>query len=233
MKKRYRDIEYLKKNFNLQLFADGGDGDTGHNGGDGNSNNGGNDKTFTQEELDNIIKGRIADTKKSTQKALLEELGIEKVEDLKAIVSAKKKADDDKKTELEKLQDQLNKANQDKDNAAAKAKQTLIIADFKVKAIEQGLDSKQIEAALKLVDITSVEVKDDGTVEGSEDVIKKVLEDYPFLKGSTNNNIGGGAGGNPGGGDGKGEKLSIGQRLAKSRKEQAERSSKKQNHYFK
>lgn len=69
---------------NIQLFADDGSGnDSGNDndqGNDGQGNDGqGNDgqtgqetKTFTQEELDRIVQGRIAKERKSWEKQLEE-----------------------------------------------------------------------------------------------------------------------------------------------------------------
>lgn len=217
--------------FNLQLFAEGGD-DSGHGGNDDPNNNPddtGVDKTFNQKEVDDIIKKRLGKEKKTTQKALLEELGLESIDDLKTIVATKKKADDDEKSDLQKLKDEIGILTKDKNDASEKAKKTLKIADFKVKASTEGLDVKQIDAALKLADLSEVEVDENGTVTGIEEVIKATIEAYPFLKGTVNSDVGGGAGGNPGGDGGKGGNLSIGQRLAASRKKQGDSSK---NIYF-
>ncbi|PAB61326.1 phage scaffolding protein [Anaeromicrobium sediminis] len=227
MKKRLFDI-------NLQLFADEGNEPSG---GDGKEpgNNGGNEpvgdnKTYTQEELDKMLKKEKGKVKKFATDELLKELGIENTEALKSIIEAKKADDEKNKTDLEKLQEQLNNITKEKDAVAEKAKTTLITAEFKVKAIGEGLDVKQIDAALKLADLSEIEVKEDGAVEGIEDVIKKVIEDYPFLIGQINSNVGNGGGNNPG--TNNNTSKSIGERLAAKRKTVNENQTKGQNHYF-
>jgi len=220
---------------NLQLFAEGGDGgdtDPNNDGGD-NSGDGGEDKTFNQDDINSIVKKEKGKAKKAAQKELLETLGLESVDDLQSIVNAKKKADEQKKTDLEKKEEEINGLKTEKQKAIEKANKIAITAEFKVKATDEkfGLKGKQIDAALKLADLSEIEVGEEGAVTGIEDALEKVVKDYPFLKGGTGDNIGGGAGGNPGGdGTGKSGKSSIGQRLAERRKKSKVEQGK--NPYF-
>lgn len=68
--------------------------------------------TFTQADIDRIVGERAKRAKETGIADLLKELGFEKPEDLKAIVANAKKAEDEKKSDIQKLQDEIEKSKQ-------------------------------------------------------------------------------------------------------------------------
>lgn len=171
----------MKRNLimNLQLFGVGQfsrpflDADDGSgNGGEGNipTNEGdpkgeeGNPtgeepKTFTQEELDAIVKDKIAKAKKGQpSKEELEEF---------------KQWKDSQKTEEEKRTEALNNAEQAR--LAAEEKATALEA--KVTCLTKGVTANSVD---DVVILAKAMVNDDLTM---EQAIDKVLEKYPSFKG--------------------------------------------------
>lgn len=63
--------------------------------------------TFTQEEVNAILAGRLKRAEEAATKRVLEALGVDNLETAKASVAATKTAEEANKTELQKLQDKL------------------------------------------------------------------------------------------------------------------------------
>ena len=59
---------------------------------------------FTQEQVEEIVKKRIAETKASVQSAILEELGVQDLNGAKEVLTAKREAEDAERTDLERAQ---------------------------------------------------------------------------------------------------------------------------------
>lgn len=77
-------------------------------------------KLFTQEELSKVAAKEAREAKAKAEKAILEALGLSTVDEVKAIVEAKRKADESAKTAEEKLREEL--AQKDKELLEAKQK---------------------------------------------------------------------------------------------------------------
>lgn len=168
----------------LQYFNGGDHGgndnaDNGGNNSDGNQNTGddnqNNDKTFTQAELDEIIKKRLAREKKSWEQQLEEE---------------KKKA---AMTEAERLKAEKEEAERKAKEAQQAANQRLITAEAKVQAAALGVKPEKLSYVLKLADLSDVEVDENGSVDEKavKAAVEKVLKDLPELA-STGTSRGGG-----------------------------------------
>lgn len=183
--------------FDLQLFAEdpnaGGDNGGGTDP-DGKGDNAGNDdgnkgdnKTFTQAELDAILSKRLARERKQWE---------QQVED------AKKKAAMD---ETERLKAEKAEAEQKAQAAQAAANQRLIKAEAKVQAAALGVKPERIDYAIRLADLSGVEVGDDGEPDAKavKAAIEAVLRDVPELKGVSGSV---GTGSNPGGDGNQGTK---------------------------
>lgn len=144
------------------------------------TNGGESEKTFTQAELDEIIAKRIerernkyADYEEIRKKA--EQYEKEAEERRLAEMSEKERAEElAKKYEEEKseLARQLNELK-------SQIQQEKINNAF-IKAA-QAANIEYVDDALKLADLSAVEVDEDGKVNGVQDVIDSLIENKPFL----------------------------------------------------
>lgn len=170
----------------LQLFADeggGGDtdpnagGDTGGGTGDGDpgkAGDGGSDagkgggKTFTQDELDAILTKRLARERKAWEQQIEEERKKQQMS-----VEERLKAE---KEEAEKRAQAAQEA----------ANQRLIHAEARVQAVTLGIKPERITYALKLADLSGVEVDEQGNPDAAaiKAALETVLKDLPELKGT-------------------------------------------------
>lgn len=152
------------------LQADGGDGAGGAGGSEGNpeggegsgegeGDKGGEPKTFTQEELDTIVKDRVARAKK----------GQPSKEELEAFNAWK----ESQKTDEEKRNEALTNAEQAR--IAAEEKATALEA--KVTCLSKGVNATSVD---DVVVLAKAMVTEEVTI---EQAIDKVLEKYPSFKG--------------------------------------------------
>ena len=116
------------------------------------------EKTFTQEEVDNIIKERIKREKKEQPSA----------EELKAFKEWK----ESQKTEAEKQEEALTAAEKAKSDAEERA----LLAETKVTCLSKGVAPKSVD---DVVVLANAKISDDMTI---EQAIDKVLEQYPHFK---------------------------------------------------
>ena len=182
----------------------GGAGDTGDKGGADNG------KTFTQEEVNRMM----AKEKKQGSKAILKELGIEKVEELKTIIGEYKEShkndDNVASTEVAKIK---------ADAQAAERRATM--ADAKVQAMMLGARPEDVEDVIALA---MAKVEDDS--DDFKEIISEIKTKHPqmFVGSSDEENKPGnkGTGNSPGNKSAKssndGGEESIGTRLANLKK---------------
>lgn len=125
-------------------------------------------KTFTQDELDQIIQRRLARERKQWEQQLEEE---------------RKKA---KMDEAERLRVEKEDAEKRAQEAHAAANQRIIAAEAKVQAVALGVKPERVAYALKLADLSEVEVGDNGDPDTAaiKTAIEAVLNDLPELRGS-------------------------------------------------
>lgn len=161
-------------NFNLRktlgagrlLQADGGNGTGGEGNQTGNESNpedgegkGEEAKTFTQEELDKIVKERVARAKKDQPPK----------EELEAF----KQWQESQKTEEEKKNEALTNA----EKARLAAEEKALALEAKVTCLSKGVNANSVD---DVVILAKAMVNDDLTM---EQAIDKVLEKYPSFKG--------------------------------------------------
>lgn len=141
-------------------------------------------KTYTEDEVNTRI-----------QKAVQERLArvhkkYEGFEDMKAELEELRKFKEEQElaslSELEKLQKQLEAERQEKENYLSQfsqlekqLKQERLHSTFKEKAREKGI--KYVDDALKLSDLSQVEIGEDGSFSGIDEVIDQLIETKPFL----------------------------------------------------
>jgi len=146
-------ILYFPLKLQLQLFAEG-EGTQDNPDTDAITDNGGNDKkdssetkkTFTQEEIDNIVKGRLAKERKNWEKELSDKQT--EAEKLASMTEKEKKAYQDKKRE-----DDLNKREAAivKRELTAQAKSTLADKGL-APALSDFLDYTDADSCNKSID---------------------------------------------------------------------------------
>ena len=218
------------KNIGLQFFADGGSegsdgaggsegGQGGDEGGQGNQGTGNQSgKTFSQEEVNRLLKAE----KESAKKNLLKELGVEDAKSAKEGLAKYKEILEKDKTDTQKAQDTATQATKDKEAAEARA----LLAEAKVEVLSAGCKPEYLDDVITLA---LKRVTDDTTL---ADVVKEMKEDTKYAaffgeadSGSGDKGTGGGSGYKKQQGSDK--KGSLGSRLGK---QVAQTSSK--NPYF-
>lgn len=181
--------------------AGGGDGTGGGGAGDG-----GGEKPISltsaqlNERLERATRTATADFIKS--------LGYEKPEELKAALDAKKAADDAAKSALELAQEKATQADARAKAADERANGALIRTAAFSEATKAGVPADRIDHAIRLIDLTTIEVGADGSVKGAAEAVTALLEGAPWLKGDGGAgggkpNVGAGAGGGSNGGGAK------------------------------
>lgn len=140
-------------------------------------------KTFTQEELDGILKDRLDRERKKyadydDKAAKLAEL--EKAEEERRVASL---------SEIERAQEEFAKKAQEAEELRqqlatieGEREEERKLAAFKTLAssAEYGLSADRIEAAIKLADMSQLQKTDAGY--DANDVLKTLVDKYPFLK---------------------------------------------------
>lgn len=188
------EIKRSRYPLNLQLFAEGGP--------DPDPTPPAPDKTFTQAELDLIVADRLARERKKAEKfADYDELKT-KLTALELAEAERAKAD---LTEAERLTADLEaariKAQEAEDRGAAAittANKRLINAEFKALAREKNVPADRLAAALKLADLSSASVDNEGNAIGVKEAVEALIAAEPYLVAETKPKpIGGGGGGNP------------------------------------
>jgi len=207
--------------FDLQLFAEEGGGEGGSEGGVTEKKEEDTVITFPDEKT---FMSRVNREAKKQLEAQAKELGYETIEAMQAALKAAKEAKDKEKTDLEKEKAAKEAAEKTAAAALEKANQSLIRAEFKIKAKEAG--ALNPDAAYKLADLSNV-----GNVSGADEAIKALQKSDEYLFGKTK---GGSVGNpsNPGGGDPPPEE-SLGEKLGKARAAQAKKQAESRDHYFK
>ena len=186
------DIKNTLRGIGLQFFAEGGEGDpsTGDNGSEGEGIKGtGNQsgKTFTQEDVNALLKKE----KESAKKALLKELGVEDAKSAKEGLAKYKEILDKDKTETQKAQDTANAAEKAKQEAENRA----LLAEAKVEVLSAGCKPEYLEDVITLA---LRKVSDDKDLAA---VVKEMKEDTKYSaffveggSGSGDKGTGGGSG---------------------------------------
>ncbi|MFP3390612.1 hypothetical protein [Brevibacillus sp. SIMBA_040] len=185
--------------FKMQRFNDAGADDGGNGGGQGGqagSNGGGAgaaaganggggqaaagvDKAgeskpavafSSKEEYDTALKGAVSD--------FLKGLGIEKAEDLKGIVDSHKQKQEAEKTAEQKLVER----DTDLKTANSTIQSMRIENAFITEAIKQGIDADKLSDAIRLADLSKIEVNDAGKIKNIEKHVTDLITAKPWLK---------------------------------------------------
>lgn len=136
-------------------------------------------KTFTQDEVNDLIGERAKRAKEAARKEILESLGFEKLDDLKGVVSTFREQQAAQKSELEKAQETLSETQRKLAEQERKRVDGLINAEVLYRAAQMNFVNPK--EALRLIDISQVNVGDDDVVTGVEEALKALAEASPHL----------------------------------------------------
>lgn len=194
----------------LQLFAEGGEGDgtggagsgqgggTGGAGGQTGQQGGGASQPFAVFQDEKSFMSRVAREAKGQLAEKAKALGFDSVEAMEAAVKTAKERTEAEKTELQKAQEKITQAEAERQKTLASANDRLLRAEFKALAAQKGFANP--DDAYLLAGKTGVEVKDDGTVTGVAEAVEALLKARPYLAGKAGASVGSGT--NPGSGNG-------------------------------
>lgn len=189
-----KEHENTLKYIGLQFFADGSEGGS-ENDPKGNPEDNSGDKgtgsqsgkTFTQEDVNALLKKE----KESAKKALLKELGVEDAKSAKDGLAKYKEILDKDKTDAQKAQETANAETKARQEAEKRA----LLAEAKVEVLSAGCKPEYLSDVITLAMTKVADDKDLATV------VKKMKEDTKYSaffgdpdSGSGDKGTGGGAG---------------------------------------
>lgn len=191
-----KEYENTLKYIGLQFFAEGGEdnpeGNPENKGNpEGDPNEGGtgtkSGKTFTQEDVNRLLKAE----KESAKKALLKELGVEDAKSAKDGLAKYKEILDKDKTDAQKAQETANAETKARQEAEKRA----LLAEAKVEVLSAGCKPEYLSDVITLAMTKVTDDKDLATV------VKEMKEDTKYStffgdsdSGSGDKGTGGGAG---------------------------------------
>ncbi|NLF00663.1 MAG: hypothetical protein GX601_06755 [Anaerolineales bacterium] len=136
-------------------------------------------RMFTQSELDQIVVERARRAKSSALNELLQEVGTETVDDLKALVQRAKERETAEQSELEKLTKAL--AEYQKKEQTWEEQRREQALQLAVQTAAQKLGVVDAEVILELVR-KRIDFDRDGAPQGVEAALSEVLKAKPYLK---------------------------------------------------
>jgi len=153
-------------------------GQTSEQGGEGTANAGGAEKkTFSQDEVNRMIKARA----EREIQALLRAKGLAGMDELEALVQAKNAAKEAEMSELQKAQERAAQLEKQLADAAEKQKALMTQSDITAKAAKLGIIDP--DAAYKLLNRSELEYGDDGAPTNTETLLVALLKEKPYLAG--------------------------------------------------
>lgn len=141
-------------------------------------------KTFTQDELDVILKERLARAMSTTKADVLKELGVEDVATAKKTLTDAEAARVAQMSELEKAQAQAAEAQAQAAQAVTDAeaiKAQAAEALLKAAIISQSGNLHNPMNAWPLMDRSKIKTNEDGTYEGIDEAIEALIKEQPHL----------------------------------------------------
>ena len=139
-------------------------------------NQAGQDKTFTQADVDRLIKERL----ERQEKSILSKYGDPKA--AKDALARLKELEEAGKTEAQRMTDALTDKETRLSIAESGWQRAQIDNAVILEALRQGVAPDRLQAALKLFDDKAISRSDDGTLTGLDTAVTKLLEENPFLK---------------------------------------------------
>ena len=195
MKSKYQNIAPVqlrpRMRMNLQMFAEPGSGDGGtgeqnnnaNQNGNGNANQNSGGTAIDYDKIQAMIDKGTQQKENAILKSYFQQQGLTQ-EEAKQAMAAFKQQKADNKPDVNAMQTQLQQAQ-------SLAQQASLERDATMEAITLGLDIKQVPYILKLTDLSNVTGEDGKVKDGAiKEAINKVLEDFPQLKPTKQENKG-------------------------------------------
>lgn len=152
---------------------------TSEQAGEATANGGGaGGQVFSQDEVNRMIKARA----ERELKAILADVGLADLGELKTLVQQKRAAEDAEKSELAKAQERASELEKRLAEAAEKQKALSTLSDVTAKAAKLGIVDP--DAAYKLLNRSALEYGDDGMPTNTESLLVALLKDKPYLAGA-------------------------------------------------
>ena len=133
---------------------------------------------LTQDEVNRIVSERARRAAQSERASLLEELGLDSVDDLKKTVTAYREKQQAEMSELEKAQAKLDALKAEKKDLEAQMRESRIRRAVEAKAAE--LNFHNPAQAYDLMDRSEVELAD-GELVGVDESLKALVKAEPYL----------------------------------------------------
>ncbi len=156
-------------------------------------------KTFSQDDVNTLVGNARKEGRTSGEKALLESLGLQSVDDLKGIIKAAKDAEEANKTELQKAQDAKIKAEGDLEAEKQQRKadndamtKRLLDGEIRIasaapvmdkdgkKVVRPAFRREALEDVTLLIDRTLI-IEKDGKFEGLDKALDALAKGKPYL----------------------------------------------------
>ena len=169
--------------------GNGGEGGGGSGGGEPTPPSGGNDKSFTQQDVDRIVKERLAKAGNSSAEKVAKELGMS-LEEAKAFIQEAKKEQDARKDELTRKIEEAEAKAKAGEEASATAKREALQTKIERQLVRAGVEidpeakEEDVEARLaRLAKLVDVEL--DADADAIKAAVAQLKKDEPALFGKT------------------------------------------------
>lgn len=142
--------------------------------------------TIDEDEVNRIAENRTARAERSAIKSYFKQQGLSEAEAQEAFENFKAKKAEAKEAEMQdinSLRSKVEKYEQAESEAMRIANRRLVRADAKVMAVTLNIKPERIEHAIRLADLSGVDVDDKGNVDGEtlREALEKVVEEIPEL----------------------------------------------------
>jgi hypothetical protein len=146
-------------------------------------------KTFTQAELDKIVADRIAREKKKLEKYADYDDVKTKLSEFEKFEEERKKAEMTVQERLEAEKAEAEKRAKESEERANKALEAankrLLKSEFRLLAKELGVRKDALDDAFVLADLSTVEVDEEGNVQGVQEALESLKKAKAYLFGGT------------------------------------------------
>ncbi len=184
--------------------------DTEPGGSNDSGDQGGSAHAFTQEDLNRTAGNARAQGRQAAIKDLLTDLGVEKLDDLKAGFKAFVDAENQRKSDLDKANEKISTYEAQLARLRAERNAQAIRSEAERQALALGANPERLQAVIRLREAGEDEIDDEGSVNAGaiKQSVEAVLGAYPEFAKKGAPNVGGGS--NPGGeGEGGSDRKKI------------------------
>lgn len=134
---------------------------------------------FTQEDVNKIAGNRAKEAKQTAINDLLSKAGAESVDDILAAYTERQQQAERQKTEADRAEDARKKAEAKAQQAEERYEGTLRQYAVRDALRDSGINSERLPLALKVADLSSLELDGEGNVSGVDTVVEGIREASP------------------------------------------------------